>query len=265
MGDMHSLRKLYIMRHAERVDFCFGSWIPTSFDKQDNYIRRNLNMPLSVPKRKGGPWDFFKDCPLTRMGLHQATLTGEAMKLSGVKFSHVFCSPSLRCLETCTNVLKASEQTSLPINVEPGLFEWLGWYVDGMPKWMTLEEMSENGFKVTPDYKPIISMEDMHSRKESSEEYYMRNYLISKTLIEKYSGDILLVAHAASLDTCSRQLTGKPPRNEKDLLTLVPKFSYASVALVEQDSTKKWHIAKPPFPPLMHLNNISFNWEILLD
>ncbi|KAF8773959.1 ecdysteroid-phosphate phosphatase-like [Argiope bruennichi] len=265
MGDMTCLRKLFIMRHAERVDFTFGAWIPSCFDKEGNFIRKNLNMPLSVPKRKGGPLDFFKDCPLTRVGLLQATLTGEAMKLSGVKFSHVFCSPSLRCVETCTNALKASEQMHLPINIEPGLFEWLSWYRDGMPKWMSLEELKSYGFNVSMDYQPILTPMDLMNTKESSEEYYNRNYLVTTKLLEKYPGNLFFVAHAASLDTCSRQLTGKPPRKEQDLLTIVPKATYASVALVEQQADGMWHLADPPFPPLMHTNNASFDWRTLLD
>ncbi|GFR08665.1 protein UBASH3A homolog [Trichonephila clavata] len=265
MGDKSVSRKLFIMRHAERVDFTFGAWIPTSFDEEGNFIRKNLNMPLSVPKRKGGPMDFFKDCPLTRVGLLQATLTGEAMKIAGVKFDHVFCSPSLRCVETCTNALKASEQTHLPINIEPGLFEWLSWYRDGMPKWMSLEELKNCGFNIVMDYEPVIKATDVTNVKETSEEYYMRNYLVSSKLVEKYSGNLLFVAHAASLDTCSRQLTGKPPRNEQDLLTIVPKATYASVAVVEQLSNGLWQLTEPPFPPLMHTNNVNFEWKILLD
>ncbi|CAL1283704.1 unnamed protein product [Larinioides sclopetarius] len=234
MGDMTCLRKLFIMRHAERVDFTFGAWIPSCFDKEGNYIRKNLNMPLSVPKRKGGPLDFFKDCPLTRVGLLQATLT-------------------------------ASEQTHLPINIEPGLFEWLSWYRDGMPKWMSVEELKNYGFNVSMDYEPILAPLDLMNIKESSEEYYNRNFLVTTKLLEKYPGNIFFVAHAASLDTCSRQLTGKPPKKEQDFLSVVPKATYASVALVEQQADGIWHLAEPPFPPLTHTNNVSFDWRTLLE
>ena len=43
----------------------------------DNYIRYDLNMPKSLPKRKGGPQDFAQDSPLTVQGHFQARLVGK--------------------------------------------------------------------------------------------------------------------------------------------------------------------------------------------
>ena len=42
-----------------------------------NYIRYDLNMPKSLPFRKGGPPDFHKDSPLTVQGHFQAKLVGK--------------------------------------------------------------------------------------------------------------------------------------------------------------------------------------------
>lgn len=46
-----SPRQIYLLRHAERVDFIMPQWFNTCFDPDRNYIRKDLNMPKSVPPR----------------------------------------------------------------------------------------------------------------------------------------------------------------------------------------------------------------------
>lgn len=44
-------RKIYIMRHGERMDFTFGSWIDHSFDKDGKYFQKDLNMAETLIER----------------------------------------------------------------------------------------------------------------------------------------------------------------------------------------------------------------------
>lgn len=44
----------------------------------------------------------------------------------------------------------------------------------------------------------------------------------------------MLVGHAATLDTCSRQLVGKEPRQVNELMSIVRKVPYCSVAMLEE-------------------------------
>lgn len=263
MNQVVSSRKMIVMRHAERVDFTFGAWIPSSFDEKGNYIRRNLNMPISVPTRAGGPMDFSKDSPLTRIGLFQAILTGEGIRACGMKFDHVFCSPSLRCVETCTNVLKGSNQTHLKLNIEPGLFEWCGWYKTGMPVYMKLPELRNCGFNINLDYKPVVDVVAL-STDETSEMYYMRSFLVTKKILDSYSGNIFILGHAGTLDTCTRQLRGKAPRSVVEMQSLVQKVPYVSVCVAEEQSDQTWSLINPPFPNLKHCDNLGFDSSILI-
>ncbi|XP_071547941.1 ecdysteroid-phosphate phosphatase isoform X5 [Panulirus ornatus] len=261
-------RKVIVARHGERVDFTFGDWIRFCFDEAGNYQRRDLNMPETLPERKGAPHSFYKDCPLTNIGLLQATLVGQAMKANGTEVHHVFCSPSLRCVQTCTNILRGLGIAEyMPINIEPGLFEWLAWYHDGMPVWMTLDELMDAGFSINCNYDPLIRKEELKDTHESCEQYYGRNAYVAQSIInttQSQGGTVLLVGHAATLDTCTRQLVGGAPRSAHEMTSIIKKIPYCSFAFAAQESTGTWSLEEPPFPPVTHSANMRYDWRILV-
>ncbi|KAB7504960.1 Protein UBASH3A-like protein, partial [Armadillidium nasatum] len=277
-------RKLIVVRHGERVDFTFGDWIRFCFDDTGKYQQKDLNMPSTLPKRDGAPLSFYKDCPLTNVGLLQAQLLGEGMRAGKVVVHHVYCSPSLRCIQTCTNILKGiylpyvkyhtfyfSEglglADSMPINIEPGLFEWLAWYHDSMPIWMTPSELKDTGFNINFYYEPLIRPDELKNSQESCEQFYARSAYVTQSLLsqtQKDGGTILLVGHASTVDTCCRQLIGGLPRSGHDMTSLLKKIPYCSFSYTVQDpKTGGWSLQEPPFPPVTHSANMRYDWKAL--
>ncbi|CAL4123983.1 unnamed protein product, partial [Meganyctiphanes norvegica] len=260
-------RRIMISRHGERVDFTFGDWVKFCFDETGKYTSRDLNMPKVLPVRKGSPNTFNKDCPLTNVGLLQAELVGTAMKDTEFNIHHVYVSPSLRCVQTATNILKGLGLADvMPLNIEPGLFEWLAWYHEGMPTWMTTQEVQDAGYNINMSYEPLISPGELNDTQESCEQYYGRNFYVTKSLInntQKQGGNILLVGHAATLDTCTRQLIGKSPRSAHEMTSILKKIPYCSFSIAAQDSLGNWKLQEPPFPSVTHSSNMRYDWKVL--
>ncbi|XP_029660286.1 protein UBASH3A homolog [Formica exsecta] len=252
-------REIFICRHGERVDFTFGTWIPYCFESNGSYVRRDLNMPKEVPSRN--IQDFQNDSPLTTVGEMQASLVGEAMKSSSIKIDVAFTSPSLRCVQTLAHILKGFE-SDIPIKVEPGLIEWLAWYPNGIPVWMTSEELVKAGFNVDLDYDPIVKAKELPP-KENAAQYYERSYELIKKIIENTVGNILIVAHAASLAACTRQLTGGRIPPAAEVTRLVQRVPYLA-CLSARQSIDGWQLHPPPFPPITHTSNSRFDWKVLM-
>lgn len=182
-------RKVYIMRHGERVDFTFGTWIPYCFDEFGNYMRKDLNMPKVLPHRRNSPEGWQNDSPLTNVGVYQARLTGEALLDANVQIDHVYCSPSYRCVQTCTSALEGLELSGKhKIKLEPGLFEWMAWYPNGVPDWLSSKELIDSKYDIDLNYEPVLQATDLASQlKESTEQFYMRNHEVLLQLLERTS------------------------------------------------------------------------------
>ena len=249
----------------------FGKqWISLSFDSSGFYTRRNLNMPKDIPKRKGGPGDYAKDSPITEMGVYQAKLTGEGMREQGIRLSHVFCSPALRCVQTADAILKGLQETSVKIKIENGLFEWLAWFQGSFPPpFMTPAELVKFGMQVDTSYKSQVSLQDLKPN-ETHLEFYKRMVNLTKLLLKIVgpgAGNIMFVGHAATLESCTRQLIGAHPCSLQELTKLVQKVPYCGMCVCqESDSGGKastWDFIDPPVPPLTHAPNVRFDWRCM--
>jgi len=290
----NATRRIFIVRHGERVDFTFGTWIPYCFNESGKYMRKDLNMPLTVPRRQGSPESFFKDSPMTCVGETQARFLGEAMKGVQQSVQHVYCSPSLRCVQTASNILKGlNVNDKVPIALEPGLFEWLAWYQDSMPKFMSPKELQEAGFLLREDHQHIVDFSELRDRKESSEQYYARSLYVIQCILRltaHIGGNIMLVGHASTLDGCSRQLVGGAARNAQDFSRIVQRVPYCSLAVLQKTEASElnqlnqmtksgggsamgvfggranktqWELIEPPVPPMTLSANMRFDWQLL--
>ena len=264
-------RKLFVIRHAERVDVTFGKqWVKSSFNDNGQYIRLNLNMPKDLPERAGGPSEFLMDPPITQCGLYVAKLTGESMKDSGIKIHHVFSSPALRCVQTANAILEGMEEYSIKIKIEPALFEWLAWCRGDVPVFMSNDELSKFGLNVDQSYVSKVLMKDLKPN-ETHLEFYKRSFNITRLLMKsvgQHTGNIMIVGHAANLEACTRNLVGSNPRSPQELTNLVQKVPYCGVCVCQESESGKsstWDFIDPPIPPLTHAPNIRFDWRCFIE
>ncbi|KAE8288289.1 Ubiquitin-associated and SH3 domain-containing protein B [Larimichthys crocea] len=264
-----SKMRLFVCRHGERMDVVFGKhWVAQCFDSKGRYIRSNLNMPPSLPARSGGHRDYDKDCPITVFGSTQARLVGEALLESHAAIDFVYCSPSLRCVQTAQHILQGLQQDGkTKIRVEPGLFEWTKW-VSGtcLPTWIPPAELAADNLSVDTTYRPHVPISKL-AVSESYDTYISRSFQVTREILAECNNlgnTVLIVAHASSLEACTRQIQGLTPQTPRTLSKLSERFHTWVFVLVkkwERPGCGSWW-TRPL--PLTHGPNHSFNWREML-
>lgn len=112
--------QIFVVRHGERVDNCFGSdWLDNCFvhyksttnkstihSDHSIYQRFDLNLPKQLSYRLPVRLldDYMHDTPITELGVWQANNVGDA--LQGSRIQYVFCSPALRCVQTAHHIIQ---------------------------------------------------------------------------------------------------------------------------------------------------------------
>jgi len=74
------------------------------------------------------------------------------------------------------------------INLEPGLFEWLGWYLAGVPKFMTPQEFHDAGLPVYLTYTPVWPL-PRYNVQETTEQFYDRCYQVTREILKRHESE----------------------------------------------------------------------------
>lgn len=164
------------------------------------FLRHGIRLDVDDPIYYRHYLKRVGDIPLSSRGIKQAEETGEYLK-NNEKIDWIFVSPFFRTLQTAQII---AEKLSVPIHVEHGFIEHLNqdWFPT-YPEVLSLEEAAtifpninkEYTSLVQPTY-PEISDHDVYNRLKQT----------IKTVIDKYTGNILVVGHWASVESSAMVL-----------------------------------------------------------
>ncbi|KAI1709124.1 histidine phosphatase superfamily (branch 1) domain-containing protein [Ditylenchus destructor] len=269
-------RSVIIVRHGERMDSVFPAW-QRHANVFEEYQRYDANQPISLVERRGGMTAFMNDPPLTSMGRMKSQLVAQSLRRFRDKITGIYCSPSLRCVQTGAVIhseLKRMGVKNVPLmKIEPALFDYMGWYMDGLPLLLTNKEMILAGFPIEMHYKPIIDKDQlMRSRKEETfGKYYSRSEETLHKILHSDKGTILIVGHSSTIDSTVRgvlQLPRSVP-SIRQMDTLSVKYPFTCSVVLEEfrDFTRKgqWRVSSSQLLPVTTPNETSrLDYKFLL-
>lgn len=223
-----------------------------AFDSKGRYKRFDSELPKSLPARSAGHQQYAEDSPITEKGLGLAVKSGENLRKKGIKIDVIYASPAFRCVQTAQGILKGLNDPNVRVRVEPGLFQWTHWCKRGIPVWIRPEELQAGGYSVDTTYQMIDSPTDF-DMSETLADYYERSFKLVKNILKKHSKEtILLVAHAGSLDTLTRQLCGGQPLEREAFSKVLHKTSYLSCCEADEQPDHSWKFMGSPIPLLVY-------------
>jgi broad specificity phosphatase PhoE len=160
-------------------------------------IRLNMEKPTWGLKAKRPD-----DPPLSRNGVKQARET--ARFLSGNQIRRLFSSPFYRAVQTAHPIANALD---LPILIEDGFSEWLNpaWQRQ-QPKLLSTAALAKRFPRIDTSYAPLGTAR--YPEYDEAVDVYARVKETLGKVLKLFDGDILIVAHGATIVQAARALTG---------------------------------------------------------
>ncbi|UJR27681.1 hypothetical protein I4U23_008959 [Adineta vaga] len=264
--------RLLVLRHGERLDRYYSSqWLRQAFDRDGNFCRFSPILPETLPFR-ASIRDFDLDPPLTYKGLKDAFHTGTVLKDKAIHITYCYSSPALRCVQTASKILEGLQlHNKLKIRIEPGLFECTGWYTASetsnvltMPRFMTKKELLENKYSIDKHYHEQMTIAEV-SQFETELEFYQRSHAVTASILKMHEAEyisqiqqgqltqqyhlhVLFIAHAPSLETCTRKLCGGKFRPDT-LPHVIRNVDFLTMTVIEKsdNNADKWIFRRSSF------------------
>lgn len=192
-----------IARHGIRLDFADPEWFKTA----------------------ARPYDP----PLAPAGVMQAREL--AQRLHTERIAHIFSSPFLRCVETASEIASLLE---LPIEIEPGLSEWLNaaWF-DALPPLLPLATLRQRFPRIDASY----TGRGKATFAESGEDALRRSGDTALRLIADFPGNLLLIGHGASVLGATAALLHTPLKQAGRLL---PPIRCCALVKLTERAPDQW-------------------------
>lgn len=166
------MQTLWLIRHADRLDFIQPEWFETALCPYDS--------------------------PLAAIGFDRAASL--AHELSQAPVGQIFASPFLRTIQTAAPLARLLE---LSIQLEWGLCEWLcqDW-TTAFPATMPIDELIMD-YPINQGYQSLV----LPSYPETAVEMQKRTKIIAHKLVQSTAENILVIAHKGSILGIAAALT----------------------------------------------------------
>jgi broad specificity phosphatase PhoE len=177
------MRTVWLMRHADRLDFIQPEWFETAL--------------------------YPYDPPLAPIGLDWAISLAQDSSLSSIE--QIFTSPFLRTIQTAAPLAKMLQ---LPIRLEWGLCEWLcqDW-TPAFPATTPIDELIRDYPIIDRNYQSLV----LPCYPETREALDARTVSIAHKLVQSNVKNILAIAHKGSVLGIAAALTGDDRWRTHDL------------------------------------------------
>uniref|UniRef100_A0A915DH48 Uncharacterized protein n=1 Tax=Ditylenchus dipsaci TaxID=166011 RepID=A0A915DH48_9BILA len=90
-----------------------------------------------------------------------AKMVGDVLMDKGLIFDAIYCSPSLRCIQTAQFLSKQFSSQQPKIRIEPALYGTSYMHIEEPRDWISKEDVIQAGYNIDVDYQSDVTQEDI--------------------------------------------------------------------------------------------------------